>query len=74
MGEPQPRGEVGELCFRPSDGRHDFRYLGDMVARTLPGGWASVRDIVRVDTDGYLYIVDRRTNMIKTGAANVFLA
>jgi acyl-CoA synthetase (AMP-forming)/AMP-acid ligase II len=45
-----------------------------MVARTLPGGWASVRDIVRVDTDGYLYIVDRRTNMIKTGAANVFLA
>jgi bile acid-coenzyme A ligase len=40
----------------------------------LPGGWASVGDLGKLDADGYLYIVDRRTDMVKTGGANVFVS
>jgi bile acid-coenzyme A ligase len=74
-GKPLPTGEVGELFFRPtgSDGEA-FRYIGNSAPRTLPGGWASVGDLGRLDADGYLYIVDRRTDMVKTGGANVFVS
>ena len=40
----------------------------------LPGGWASVGDLGKLDKDGYLYIMDRRTDMVKTGGANVFVS
>lgn len=73
-GNPLPPGEVGELFFRPIGGGSTFKYVGDAVPRTLPGGWASVGDLGRVDPDGYLYIADRRTDMIKTGGANVFVS
>jgi bile acid-coenzyme A ligase len=73
-GQPLPVGEVGELFFRPIGGGETFKYVGDAVPRTLPGGWASVGDLGRLDADGYLYIADRRTDMVKTGGANVFVS
>jgi bile acid-coenzyme A ligase len=73
-GEPLPTGEVGELYFRPIGGGDTFKYVGDARPRTLPGGWASVGDLGRLDADGYLYIADRRTDMVKTGGANVFVS
>ncbi|MEZ5734241.1 MAG: AMP-binding protein [Novosphingobium sp.] len=74
-GRPLPPDEVGEVFFRPEGGREQtFRYVGDARARMLPGGWASVGDLGRLDKDGYLYILDRRTDMVKTGGANVFVS
>jgi bile acid-coenzyme A ligase len=73
-GRPLPAGEVGELYFRPLSGQPTFNYIGDTELRSLPGGWASVGDLGRLDHDGYLYIVDRRPDMIKTGGANVFVS
>ncbi|MCB2074129.1 MAG: AMP-binding protein [Novosphingobium sp.] len=74
-GKPLPPGEVGEVFFRPEGGREQtFRYVGDAKARMLPGGWASVGDLGKLDKDGYLYIMDRRTDMVKTGGANVFVS
>lgn len=74
VGKPLPAGEVGELFFRPIGGGEAFRYVGDARPRGLPGGWASVGDLGRLDEEGYLYIVDRRADMIKTGGANVFVS
>ncbi len=74
QGHPLPPGEVGEVYMkRNPDLPPSYRYIG-AEARTLPGGWESLGDIGSFDTDGYLYLADRRTDMILVGGANVYPA
>ena len=42
------------------------------TSRFLPGGWLRTRDIGRFDEDGFLYLVDRTSDMIVTGGYNVY--
>jgi bile acid-coenzyme A ligase len=71
---PVPTGEVGEIYLRsPTTGK--YGYLGS--SRALPmtaDGYATAGDLGRLDDEGYLYIADRRVDMIVTGGANVFPA
>jgi bile acid-coenzyme A ligase len=67
-------GEIGELYFRPKTAGRSFRYIGAPSARSLPGGFLSLGDLGRLDADGYLYIADRRSDMVVTGGANVYVA
>lgn len=65
-------GEVGELFVRTNlaiDG-----YRGDQQLATLPGGWHSVGDLAHLDDEGFVYICDRRDDLIITGGANVYPA
>jgi bile acid-coenzyme A ligase len=68
-----PRGEVGEIFMKPPVGFPDKADVvgGDTRKRD---GWTSVGDLGWVDADGYLYISDRRVDMIVSGGANVFPA
>ncbi len=68
-----PRGETGEIFMRQVQGPATYRYLG-AETRALDGGWESIGDIGWVDADGYLYLADRRTDMILVGGANVYPA
>jgi bile acid-coenzyme A ligase len=67
-------GEIGEVYMRsPSYGGSD--YLGDAPQlRATEDGFQTVGDMGYLDADGYLYIVDRRVDMVITGGANVFPA
>ena len=68
-----PRG-VGEIYMhRPEGAPPSYKYLG-ATAKTLPGGWESLGDIGWFDEDGYLYLADRRTDMILVGGSNVYPA
>ncbi|MGW1680309.1 AMP-binding protein [Saccharopolyspora sp. NPDC002376] len=69
----QPPGEVGELWLRPNPGTSPpYRYVGaDPRARD---GWESLGDMGCFDTDGYLYLADRSTDVILVGGANVYPA
>lgn len=68
-----PVGELGEIFMRPDPGAAPtYRYVG-AEARTA-GDWESLGDLGRVDADGYLYLSDRRTDLILTGGANVYPA
>ncbi|GAA4263973.1 AMP-binding protein [Dactylosporangium darangshiense] len=72
-GTTVPVGEVGEIFTRPGEGAAPtYRYIG-AEARTRDG-WDSLGDLGWLDTDGYLYIADRRTDLIITGGANVYPA
>jgi bile acid-coenzyme A ligase len=68
-----PPGATGEIYMRRSDGMpHTYHYIG-AEARRL-GEWESLGDIGWFDTDGYLYLADRRTDMILVGGSNVYPA
>ena len=68
-----PTGEIGELYLRPDAGRNStYHYLGaDARAR---GEWESLGDLGRVDSDGYIYLSDRRADLIIRGGANIYPA
>jgi bile acid-coenzyme A ligase len=67
-------GTTGEIYMRRGPGSGNaFDYVGS-ARRTLPGGWESVGDLGHVDEDGYVYLSDRRADMILTGGANVYPA
>jgi bile acid-coenzyme A ligase len=71
-GRPLPSGTDGEVWMKPPPGARTYRYLG-ATARTM-GDWESIGDMGRLDQDGYLYLTDRREDMILVGGANVYPA
>lgn len=73
-GRACPPGEVGEIFMRsPSYG--GSTYLGEAPQLSgTPEGYCSVGDMGYLDDDDFLYIVDRRVDMIISGGANVFPA
>ncbi|MGI9592107.1 MAG: AMP-binding protein, partial [Myxococcota bacterium] len=73
-GEPLPPGEVGEVFMLPPGGQGStYRYLG-AEAKSTSDGWETLGDMGYVDADGFLYLVDRRTDMVVTGGENVYPA
>lgn len=73
-GEELPAGEVGHIYMKAEYGVLST-YVGDVPAIPVTDdGYATVGDLGSVDDDGYLYLADRRVDMIVTGGANVFPA
>jgi len=74
QGLPVGPGELGEVYLR-SPMSAGYHYLGGApLLPSTPDGFRTAGDIGHLDADGYLYIADRRTDMIITGGANVFPA
>lgn len=69
-----PPGEVGTIFFRRHDGSAPFRYVGSPPPRATDEGFTTYGDLGWVDQDGYLFIADRRVDMVITGGANVYPA
>lgn len=68
-----PTGEVGDIYLRsPTFG--SSTYLGATSMPETTDGFATVGDMGRVDEDGYLYLADRRVDLIVTGGVNVYPA
>jgi fatty-acyl-CoA synthase len=73
VGDVVAEGETGEIAVRAPFVMAG--YLGDEAlnaASFLPGGWLRTRDVGRFDEDGYLYLVERTSDMIVTGGYNVY--
>jgi bile acid-coenzyme A ligase len=70
-GEDLPAGEIGEIYMLPPD-RPTYRYIG-AEAKVLDG-WESIGDMGYVDDEGYVYLADRRTDLILAGGANIYPA
>ena len=72
-GEVLPAGEIGEVWMRPT-GRDTptYYYLG--AETESRDGWECLGDIGSLDKEGYLYLADRRSDMILVGGANVYPA
>lgn len=73
-GRELPPGEVGEIYMRRAPGAPEtYRYVG-ATPKTLADGWESLGDLGWFDAEGYLYLADRRTDMILVGGSNVYPA
>jgi bile acid-coenzyme A ligase len=69
-----PPGEVGEIYLRsPRTGSYTYLGGADLLP-TTPDGFGSAGDLGHLDEDGYLYIADRRVDLIVSGGANVYPA
>jgi long-chain acyl-CoA synthetase len=65
-------GEVGEIIARGPNIMRGYWRRDDETASALIDGWLHTGDLATVDGEGYLYLVDRKKDMIVTGGENVF--
>ena len=67
-----PRGEVGELLVSGPSVMKEYLNQPDATAITLRDGWLHTGDLARMDEDNYIYIVDRKKDLIIRGGYNVY--
>jgi fatty-acyl-CoA synthase len=69
-----PQGEVGEIVYRGPTVMQYYWNNPDATAEAFYGGWFHSGDLVREDEDGYMYVVDRKKDMIISGGENIYCA
>ncbi|BBO82031.1 putative long-chain-fatty-acid CoA ligase [Desulfosarcina ovata subsp. sediminis] len=72
MDQEIPRGEVGELTVRGEAMTIGYWELPEESEKLLTGGWLHTGDFARQDEDGFIYIVDRKNDMIISGGKNIY--
>jgi len=71
-GADLPPGEVGEIIGRGPITTPGYHKRPDLTADAIKGGWLYSGDLGYVDDDGYLYLVDRKKDMLISGGVNVY--
>src|SRR3954453_5382626 len=66
-----PRGGVGEIVYRGPTVMKGYFRDEEATAEAFAGGWFHSGDLVRADDEGYIYVVDRKKDMIISGGENV---
>lgn len=67
-------GEVGEIVYLGPLVMKEYWNKADETAEAFRGGWFHSGDLVRQDSDGYMYVVDRKKDMIISGGENIYCA
>ncbi len=71
--DPAP-GEEGEILVRGPIVMAGYAGRPDDTSTAIVGGWLHTGDVGRIDADGFLYVLDRRDDLIVTGGENVYPA
>lgn len=73
-GNPVPVGDIGELWVKGSQVIKGYLNKPEATAETITDGWLHTGDVARMDDDGFVYIVDRKKDMVLRGGENVYCA
>jgi fatty-acyl-CoA synthase len=71
-GEDVAVGEVGEIVYRGPTVMEGYWRMPETNALAFADGWFHSGDLCRMDDEGYLYVVDRKTDMIISGGENIY--
>ncbi|OBG33825.1 fatty-acid--CoA ligase FadD5 [Mycobacterium sp. E3198] len=69
-----PVGEVGEIVYRAPTLMSGYWNNPQATAEAFAGGWFHSGDLVRMDDEGYVWVVDRKKDMIISGGENIYCA
>jgi acyl-CoA synthetase (AMP-forming)/AMP-acid ligase II len=70
--QPVPVGKVGELICRGPNVMKGYYKDPQATREALKGGWLHTGDLARMDEEGFVYIVDRKKDMIISGGENIY--
>jgi fatty-acyl-CoA synthase len=69
-----PLGEVGEIVYRGPTVMKEYYKNPEATAEAFRGGWFHSGDLVRQDEEGFIYVVDRKKDMVISGGENIYPA
>jgi len=73
-GDTVAAGQVGELWVRGSSVIKGYINRPEATAESITNGWLHTGDIARIDENGYIFIVDRKKDMVLRGGENIYCA
>ncbi len=74
QGQDLAPGQIGELWVRGAPVIKGYINRPEATAETITDGWLHTGDIARIDQDGFIYIVDRKKDMVLRGGENIYCA
>jgi long-chain acyl-CoA synthetase len=73
-GHPLPPGQPGELWVRGSSVIKGYINRPDATAESITDGWLHTGDVARLDEEGFIFLVDRKKDMVLRGGENIYCA
>ncbi len=70
--EDVPTGQVGEIVLKSEALMKEYWQMPEETAEKMKNGWLHTGDVGRLDEDGFLYIMERKGDMIISGGVNIF--
>ncbi len=67
-----PAGQTGEMCIRSGYTMRGYWRNEEATSEAFAGGWLHTGDLARRDAEGYIYLVDRKKDMIISGGQNIY--
>ncbi len=67
-----PQSMVGELCVKGDGVMCEYYRNPELTSKTIVNGWLHTGDMARIDHDGYVYLVDRKKDLIIVGGENIY--
>jgi len=71
-GEDVQRGEVGEVILRGAGVMKEYYRNPELTAQVIKDGWLYTGDLGRFDEEGFIYLVDRKKDLVISGGENVY--
>ncbi|MCX6004850.1 MAG: class I adenylate-forming enzyme family protein [Chloroflexi bacterium] len=71
-GQTIPNGQIGELLVKGDGVMQEYYKNSEKTAETIKHGWLYTGDMATVDEEGFIYLVDRKKDVIITGGENIY--